>query len=267
MLGVRNIALLIVMLAVAAHAAAQTLPTPQDRPFIFSVSTPRTDMRHATVHLDAGIGERPFDVVEGDRPEQRLGVQASLGRGVTILARVGFASDQRDLRSSQQGELLYSVMQAPASRGSLAVGFGMRHESSGVNVLLGRVVAGRSFSAWRVDGNALFEKPYSVNRDAVDLITTVGVARQILPSFHVGIEMIGEDLEGFWEPDEAEGGARILVGPSIRVAPTSTRWQLGVAGGRIVHATRSVNIADTTRSLSSSSPDGYAVRASLSYGF
>jgi hypothetical protein len=45
------------------------------------------------------------------------------------------------------------------------------------------------------------------------------------------------------------------------------RWQLGVAGGRIVHATRNASVTDATRSLSASSPDGYAIRASLSYGF
>src|SRR5262245_60933266 len=80
----------------------------QDRPFLFSVSTPRTEIRHVTVHVDAGVGERPFDMVEGDRPEQRIGLQASLGNGLTFLARVGIAADERDMRTSQQGEMLYS---------------------------------------------------------------------------------------------------------------------------------------------------------------
>lgn len=66
--------------------------------------------------------------------------------------------------------MLYGVVHAPTVEGSLAVGLGIRHESAGVNVLLGRVVAGRSFNAWRLDGNALFEKPFSIGRDAVDLI-------------------------------------------------------------------------------------------------
>src|SRR5262245_28924838 len=199
MLRFRSFAVFVSMLGVAASAAAQTSSASHDRPFVFSVSTPRTDTRNATVHFDAGFGQSPFDIAEGDRPEQRLGIQASMGRGITLLARVGFANDQRDLRSSQQGELLYSVLRAPESRGSLAVGLGMRHESTGVNVLLGRVVAGRSFSAWRLDGNALFEKPYAIGRDKVDLLTSIGVARQIHPAIHLGVEMIGEDLEGFWE--------------------------------------------------------------------
>jgi hypothetical protein len=259
--------LLLALLVATRPAAAQSPDVSEDRPFIFSVSTPRTDTRHATVHLETGFGERAFDVDQGDRLEQRLGVQASLGRGLTLLARVGVANGSEAYSTSQQGELLYSLVQAPAHHGSLAVGMGIRHESAGVNVLLGRVAAGRTFSVWRVDGNALFEKPFSAGRDAVDLITTVGVARRVSSAVHVGVEMIGEDLEGFWEADEAEGGARLLLGPSIRLAPPATRWQLSIAGGPIVHATRSPGTTDAARTLPSSGRDGFAVRASFAYAF
>jgi hypothetical protein len=46
----------------------------------------------------------------------------------------------------------------------------------------------------------------------------VGVSKNLWRPVYVGVEMIGEDLEGFWEPNEAEGGARLLIGPSMRVA-------------------------------------------------
>jgi hypothetical protein len=232
------------------------------------VSTLPTDRPHATVQLDSGFGERAFDVTDSDRPEQRVSVQAFLGRRVTFLGKVGLSSDERDLRSSQQGELLYSVVHAPNVEGSLAVGMGIRHEPSGVNVLLGRVAAGRSFNAWRLDGNALFEKPYAAERDAIDLITTMGVSRRLVPAFYAGIEFIGEDLEGFWEAAEAEGGARILIGPSIRVAPPNKRWQVSVAGGPMIHASRSGLASDAPRGLAMSGGDnGYAVRAALSVEF
>ncbi len=246
----------------ASSAAAQ------DRPFLFSVSTPRADQPHLTAHIDAGVGEHPFDLVEGNESEQRFGIQASFGNGLTMLARVGVASGGGSARTSQQAELLYSVVRMPAHQGSVAVGMGVRHEAAGINVLLGRVAAGRGFlEAWRLDGNAVFEKPLSGARDAVDLITTFGVARRLTSAVHVGVELIGEDLEGFWERDEAEGGARLLAGPSIRIAPRSQHWQASVAGGPVVHATRSSVRSDATRSLPASNRDGYAVRASLAYGF
>lgn len=154
----------------------------QDRPFLFSVSTPPREEPHVSMQYEAGFGEGAFDLVAGDRPEQRLGVQASLPTGVTLLARVGIALDDSDTRSSQQAEVLYSALRSQASGGSVALGLGMRHESAGVNVLLGRVVAGRRFDRWRLDSNLVFEKPFSIGRDAVDVITTVGVARGSRPA-------------------------------------------------------------------------------------
>ncbi len=266
----RHIVGVLAALGLAAHgASAQDTPQQvQHRPFIFSVSTPPTEGGRATVHLESGFGARPFDVTESDRPEQRFGVQAALGHRLTFLGNIGVSSDDRDVRSTQQAELLYGVLQSSSSQASLAVGMGMRHESAGVNVLLGRVAAGRSFDAWRLDGNVLFEKPFAVGRDSVDLITSVGVARRILPALSAGIEAIGEDLEGFWETDEAEGGARLLVGPSIRIAPPRRRWQVAIAGGPIIHATRSSRTSDALRGLPATRADhDYALRASLSYGF
>jgi len=143
---------------------------------------------------------------------------------------------------------------------------GLRHEAAGVNVVLGRVTAGAAvLDAWRLDGNLVFEKPLSTNRDAVDLVSTFGIARRLTPALHVGLELIGEDLEGFWEAEEAEGGARLLAGPSIRIAPSSQHWQVSLAGGPVVHGTRSALRSDATRALPNR--DGYAVRASFAYGF
>src|SRR4030095_7227437 len=164
----------------ASSGAAQNPEAPvQDRRFLFSVSTLPVERPRATVQVDSGFGERAFDVSDSDRPEQRLSVQAFLGHRLTFLGKVGVSTDESDLRSSQQGELMYSVVRMPKVEGSLAVGMGIRHEPSGVNVLLGRVDAGRAFNSLRIDGNALFEKPYATGRDAMDLITTMGVSRRL----------------------------------------------------------------------------------------
>jgi hypothetical protein len=251
----------------AAPVLGQSTNTTQDRLFLFSVSTPRTETPHASVHVETGFGERPFDLTEGDQPEQRLGVQASVGHRLTFIGRVGVVSNQSSARTSQQGEILFTVVRSPDRQATVAAGLGVRHEPQGVNVLLGRVAAGRTFSAWRVDGNAIFEKPLSIGRDTMDLITTIGLARRVMRSVHVGVEMIGEDLEGFWDPNEAEGGARLLAGPSIRFTPRSAKWQIGAAGGPMLHATRSAGTSGATRSLPNAVKDGYAIRASLSYAF
>lgn len=259
--------------ALAAPAVAQTLyvrpsepaPTEADRPFLFSISTPRADTPHVTVHVDTGFGEGAFDVANNDRIEQRFGIQASLGRRFTALGRVGIADGRAtNVHSSVQGELLYNLVGSRGPGNTLAVGLGMRREVEDVNVLLGRVVAGRVMRQWNLGANLLFEKPYANERDSVDLITSVGVGRQVLPALQVGVEFIGEDLEGFWDKEEAEGGARLLAGPSLRIAPPHGHWQLSAAGGPIVHATQSTLNSDAPRSLGHA---GFAVRTSLTYGF
>jgi len=241
----------------------------QDRPFLFSVTTPEVERPTIAVQYDTGFGERPFDVsTEAGRLEQRIGLQASFTNGFTVIAGVGVSPDQHDPRVSQRVELLKSVL-GPARLGvSLAIGGGLRHESAGVDVLIGRVVFGRPIGASRLQGNVVVEKPLSSGRDAVDVITTAGWTRPITGAMWLGVEGIGEDLEGFWDPAEAEGGARLLVGPSVRVAPRTAKWQVAVTGGPMIHAGDSTATSLADRALPQQrARTGYAVRTSLSYAF
>src|SRR5262245_45385015 len=103
--GARVVGAAVLFGLVAASAAAQDPPAPlADRLFLFSVSAPPADAPHASVQLDSGFGDRAFDLTDSDRSEQRFGIQAFLGRRVTLVARVGISTDERDARSSQQGE-------------------------------------------------------------------------------------------------------------------------------------------------------------------
>jgi hypothetical protein len=72
--------LLVTMLLVAAAApAADAQPDASavDRLFLCSVSAARPASRDARVYVDTGIGEPAFDLVQGDEPEQRIGVEAA----------------------------------------------------------------------------------------------------------------------------------------------------------------------------------------------
>src|SRR5437660_8013593 len=61
----------------------------------------------------------------------------------------------------------------------------------------------------------------SSERDALDLITSVGWARKLSRGMSLGVEAIGEDLEGFWKAEEREGGARLLAGPGLHISPAA----------------------------------------------
>jgi hypothetical protein len=230
-----------------AALLAATPVSAQDRPFLFSVATTVDPKPAVRFDYDVGVGERAFQSDVSNRPEQRVGVQASYGR-LTFLARFGIAEVGSSYESSQSGEVLFSML----GRGrpvSLAAGGGVLHEPAGGNVLLARVMGGRATDASQLQGNLLFQKPLSSERDAVDLITSVGWARRLSRAVSLGVEAIGEDLEGFWEEEEAEGGARLLVGPSLHIAPAGRRWQLTATGGPLFHPTDNRLSSDALRDL------------------
>lgn len=251
----------LVVVAVAPRLRAQ------DRPFVFSLTTaaPETKMQ-VRVDVDLGAGEGAFHRSDASGPEQRIGVQLSTGR-LTVVGRFDIAtSETATYDTSQSAEMLVSF----APRGVLiAAGGGLLHEAGGVDVLLGRVVAARESEFWRLNGNVLFQKPVGVEgRDAVDLLTSIGWARRINPAVSLGLEAIGEDLEGFWEQEEAEGGARLLVGPSVHVAPKGRKWQLTATGGPTFHPSDTGRTSGALRDLPPTSTRvSYAVRTALAIGF
>jgi hypothetical protein len=245
------------LLAAAAPAAAQ------ERPFLFSVSTTSEARPAVRFDYDVGIGERAFQSDISNQPEQRVGVHASYGR-LTLLARVGIVEVGSAYQSSQSGELLYSIL-GSARPVALAAGGGLLHEADGINVVTARVVGGKNARSWRLQGNVLFQKPLSSERDAVDLISSVGWARKLSHGVSLGVEAIGEDLEGFWDSAEAEGGARLLAGPSLHISPAGQRWQLIATGGPLFHPSDTGRASGALRDLP---PDparsSYAFKASFS---
>jgi hypothetical protein len=118
------------VLTLVAPAATRA----QDRPFLFSV-TMATDAATPALRLDydVGAGERAFQSNIENQPEQRIAIQASLGR-FTAIGRVGLVSAGSAYQSSQSGELVVSLV-APSPRFALAAGGGVLHEAGGTNVL------------------------------------------------------------------------------------------------------------------------------------
>ena len=255
----RCIVLLITAIVCAAVPAAA-----QERPFLFSIATTTPERTPALrFDYDVGAGERGFQSDVASRPEQRLGVQATRGR-LMLLARFGMSDVGSSYQSSQSGELLYALA-GLGSAVALAGGGGVLHEPGGTNILVGRVAAGHSATSWLLHGNLIFHKPLSSGRDELDVVTTIGWARKLTPAVSLGAEMVGEDLEGFWAPQESEGGARLLLGPSLRISPAGRRWQLIATGGPLFHPSDSGRSSAAFRDLPPDTRSGsYVFKTSLS---
>jgi hypothetical protein len=255
-------AIVIVLAATPCHG--------QDRPFLFSLTTSSDFASNALrVDYDVGAGEHAFQSDTANQPEQRVGVQASFGR-LTLLGRFGVSSsaDGSSYESSQSGEVLVSLLDPVAHSGvAFAAGGGLLHEPAGTNVALTRFVAGREAESWRLHGNLLLQMPINAaGRDAVDLLTTFGWARKLTPAVALGIEGIGEDLEGFWDPTEAEGGARLLIGPSFHIAPRDAKWQFTATGGPSFHPENTGRSSDAVRDLPPTTQRvSYAMKVGLTY--
>jgi hypothetical protein len=256
---------LLACLVLAGPAEAQV------RPFVFTVTTGPSgsaslpDPRPWTAYYDSGYGQRTGEPFGYDGVEQRFGVQGRLGAGFTLLGHVDLGIGDVTTRSSQQAELLKDVLGSTSSV-RFAVGVGARREWEGTSAVLARVCLGWSRPKTVLFGNALIEKPFAAGRDAVDLITTLGWLQNVGHGLRLGVEAVGEDLEGFWEAEEAEGGAKLYAGPALHwTAPAGRLW-LSAGGGPIVYATRSSRSSPAPRPLDATG-NGFTMRVSVGYTF
>src|SRR6202035_2025110 len=121
---------------------------------------------------------------------------------------------------------------------SVAGGGGIRQPWDGTRVLLGRVLAGADVGRGRLQGSLVMERAVSspLRHDAADVVTSLGWSRRIGDRISVGVEGVGQDLEGLWNPAEVDGGAKLLVGPSIHAQSKSGDWAANLTAGPVVHA-------------------------------
>ncbi len=236
----------------------------QERSFLFTMAQPGPN-EPSFVHYDAAYGRQTFEPFGSDGVEQNLGLQANLGETFTLSAYLGMALNSGASETTQQAELLGRVLRTDDAGVDFSAGLGFRHEYSGTDVLLGRFIVGRRFNQWDAYGNLILEHAFAANRDDIDLTTTLGFSREITKGVRLGVEAVGQDLEGFWTPDEAEGGAVVFVGPDASLAFPGTPWNMDVGGGAIIRATYSPESSSALRALPQS--NGFIIRSELSYGF
>jgi len=239
----------------------------QSRAFVFSVTTIRPSPADAwTLQYDAGFGEQTVQALAEKGVDQRVSVQGALGAGFTVRGQFGLAIEsEAGARSSQEAELLKDILSRPGGL-SLAVGVGVRREWDGTTTWLGRIVVGRAFTPSWLYGNLRVEKSFAAGRDEVDLIATAGWLYRVGPALHVGVEAVAQDLEGFWEPEEAEGGARVFAGPSLHYSRPGGPFYASLCGGPVFLASNSHGTSDVPRPLGRSG-SGYTVRLSVGYAF
>lgn len=220
---VRGIAVF-VLLIVSSVVDAQT------QTFIYTVSPLTSGAMGFTTHFDAGLGEGSMGFSDAAGVDGRLGADWRSGSRWMVRSGVGFgkANSTFDVFSGQL-EGFVALKQGSGKGWAASVGGGARWERDGGTVGLFKVLGGWQAPSWRLEGNVTFEKAAAPQRDPVDIIVSMGWSHRVTQALSLGVEAVGQDLEGFWESAEAEGGARMLVGPSLHVQ--LQQWEAGVAGG------------------------------------
>jgi len=120
---------------------------------------------------------------------------------------------------------------------SVGGGGGIRQEWDGTRLLIGRVLAAAPLGRSGMQGSLIFERATSSpsRRDAADMLASVGWTWPVSAALSLSIESIGQDLEGFWDPAEADGGAKLLVGPSVRARSLGGHWEAALTAGPVIH--------------------------------
>jgi hypothetical protein len=236
------------------------------QPFLFSVNTLTTDAPAWSLNYSGSYGQRTAGPFGYDGVDQQVAVKGYLGNHFTLFANaaVGFAR-AGGVSSAQQAEVIRDFIGGKKPTGlRFGVGLGLSRDWTSTGAVFSRLTASFDTHQWRMGGNMRFEKAFDRNRDDIDLITSFGFHHRIAGQFFAGLEAVGQDLEGFWDKEEAEGGAKLLIGPSINMVPANSKFAFSLCGGPVFYATRSQVIpSEAIRDITTR--NGYTIRAMVSF--
>lgn len=239
------------------------------QPFLFSLNTLTAENPRWNIHYSGSYGERTNGQFGYDGLGQQFGVKGYLGSRFTLYATaaIGFANSG-GITSAEQAEVIRDFVGGKGITGfRLGAGLGLSRDWSNVGSAISRITASFDRTNWRMLGNLRFEKAFDKSRDKLDFISSFGYQHRVSNVLYLGIEALGQDLEGFWEKDEAEGGAKVMIGPSINLEPNHSKLLFSISGGPVFYATRSQVIpSEAIREIgSTASGNGYTIRALVNF--
>ena len=141
----------------------------------------------------------------------------------------------------------------------LHLGAGYAYDFRGDHVLRFMLGLGRRFGRVRTTISSLIEVPLTGDRDAADLMVAASAMVPLTDWYAQGVEFGAEDIEGLWDPEESEGGARFLLGPTALFHA----WK-----GLVVRLNASLVYAYVAnRFVARTPPFGISAKMSVGYSF
>jgi hypothetical protein len=172
-----------------------------------------------TVQYEVGYGTRESRNFAQQGVEQglRLRYQPLDFLGIEAFGGIVIDAARGGLRSQAAAvEVIARALRQDRHHLNLDLGLGYIYDYRSDHIPRIRLAIGRSFGALDLSLSGLLEIPVgSAGRDEVDVMTALAVSYAVVPSLRIGLEVAGEDLEGLFEEEEAEGGAKLLFGPTL----------------------------------------------------
>jgi len=236
-------------------------------PFLFSETTLTAQDQAWTLNYSSSYGQRVEGPFGYDGIGQQFALKGYLGSKFTVYANASFgvANEGGDVMSAQQAEVIRDFIGGNKPTGfRLGLGLGINRDYSDVKSLLSRVTLSFDQFRWKAGGNVLFEKALAGDRDKIDVISSFGFHHELFKNLYGGLEAVGEDLEGLWDDEEAEGGAKVFIGPSLNLAPSASRFSFSLSGGPVFYASRNqATNFEAVRELPSQT--GLTIRAKITF--
>jgi hypothetical protein len=206
-------------LATAQDAAADgDVGAPYNSPYVYQ-NTGRGRSMSVTMQYEVGYGSRESRNFGQKGVEQGLRVrfQPWSFLGLEAFGGVLLDAGSGSFRGKAGGVELIGRALAQKRQGvNLDVGAGYLYDYRGDSIPRLRLTLGRSFDRLDVSLSGLMEIPVgSRGRDELDVMTTLAASYGVLDWLRIGMEAGLEDMEGFFETSEAEGGAKAVFGPTL----------------------------------------------------
>jgi hypothetical protein len=157
---------------------------------------------------------------------------------------------------------------------NLALGLGYRNDFNETSIPRVHLNVDRSWGRFDMALSTLAEIPVSVSKatpngqpalkyDDVDWVVSYAASYEVADWVRIGGEAEIDDMEGFWETDEAEGGAKLDIGPTARFAITKA-FHARVNVGAVVPVT--VNSPTSVAGLTAP-PSRVGVLGCVAFGY
>ncbi len=173
------------------------------------------DNMSVTTEYETAYGSRQSRFFGGKGLEQGLRVRFQPWSFVNVEGWAGMLIGAQGLKAKAASvEVNFRVLNEASHYLDLNLGAGYVFDYLGDHVPRIRMSVGRSFGDFHTILSALAEIPVNEERDEVDLMLSLAGSYSITPWYRQGLELCVEDMEGLWEPEESEGGAKFLLGPT-----------------------------------------------------